>query len=104
MRILRALGALLPLALVATTVLVGALPAAGQEPSVDLTLRAQTPITSLKRSEVTITFRAENLGEEALGELSVGYVVGPAITSRVDYTTSLVEGPGPVPIAGNTIA
>ena len=102
MRILRALGALLPFALVATTVLIGAVPAAAQEPSVDLTLRAQTPFTSLERPEVTIAFRAENLGEEALGELTVGLVVGPAITSRLDFTTSLAEGPGPLPIAGNT--
>ena len=102
MRISRALGALLPLALVATTVLVGAAPAAAQEPSVDLTLRAQTPVTSLERPEVTITFRAENLGEEALGDLSVGYVVGPAITSRGDFTTSLAEGPGPLPIGADT--
>ena len=102
MRIIRALGALLPLALVATTVLVGAMPAAAQEPSADLTLRAQTPFTSLDRPEVTITFRAENLGEEALGELTVGFVVGPAITSRSDFTTSLGAGPGPLPIGLNT--
>jgi hypothetical protein len=103
MRIHRALGALLPLALVATTVLVGSEPASGQEPSVDLTLRAQTPFTSLDRPEVTITFRAENLTEEPLGDLTVAYVVGPAITSRSDFTTSLAEGPGPLPIASNTV-
>lgn len=103
MRILRALGALLPLVLVAMTVLVGTVPAGAQEPSVDLTLRAQTPVTSLERPEVTITFRAENLGEEALGELTVGYVVGPAITSRGDFTASLTEGPGPLPIGADTL-
>jgi hypothetical protein len=102
MRTLRALGALLPLALVASTVLVGAVPAAAQEPSVDLTLRAQTPVTTLEQPDVTITFRAENLGEEALGELTVAYVVGPAITSRGEFTTSLAAGPGSLPIGSNT--
>ena len=102
MRTLRALGALLPFALVASTVLVGAAPAAAQEPSVNLTLRAQTPVTTLEQPEVTITFRAENLGPEALAELSVTFVVGPAITSRGQYTTALAAGPGSLPIGGNT--
>lgn len=103
MRILRALGALLPLALAAASVLVATSPAGAQEPAVALTLKAQTPFTTLDKPEVTITFRAENLGDEAIGDLSVGFVVGPAIRSRVEYETSLVEGPGPLPIAGNTV-
>jgi Family of unknown function (DUF6049) len=102
MRILRALGALLPLALAAASVLVATSPAGAQEPAVALTLKAQTPFTTLDKPEVTITFRAENLGDEALGDLSVAFVVGPAIRSRVEYETSLVEGPGPLLIAGNT--
>ncbi len=67
-----------------------------------MTLKAQTPFTTLDKPEVTITFRAENLGDEALGELSVGFIIGPAIRSRVEYETSLVDGPGPLAIAGNT--
>ena len=103
MRILRALGALLPLALVATTVLVGAVPAAAQEPSVDLTLRAQTPVTSLERPEVTITFRAENLGEEALGELTVGLRRGARhhVACRISPRRSRRDR-ARLPIAGNT--
>ncbi|MDH5312538.1 MAG: hypothetical protein OEW66_01695, partial [Actinomycetota bacterium] len=93
MRIFRALGALLPLALVATTALSGVSPATAQEPAVALTLRAQTPITTLAKPVVTITFRAENLGDGPLGELAAGFIIGPAIRSRVDYESSLVDGP-----------
>jgi hypothetical protein len=93
MRILRALGALLPLALTAASVLVATPPAGAQESTVALTLKAQTPFTTLDKPEVTITFRAENLGDEALGELLVGFIIGPAIRSRVEYESSLADGP-----------
>ena len=93
MRILRALGALLPLALTAASVLVATPPAGAQESTVALTLKAQTPFTTLDKPEVTITFRAENLGDEALSELLVGFIIGPAIRSRVEYESSLVDGP-----------
>ena len=103
MRTLRALGALLPLALVVTNSFVASTPAGAQEPTVTLRLKAQTPFTTLDEPEVTIKFRAQNQGDEAVGDLSVGFVVGPAIRSRLDYETSLVEGPGALPIAGNTL-
>ena len=93
MRILRALGALLPLALTAASVLVATPPAGAQESTVALTLKAQTPFTTLDKPEVTITFRAENLGDEALSELLVGFIIGPAIRSRVEYESSLADGP-----------
>jgi hypothetical protein len=93
MTISRALGALLTLALAATTVLVAAAPSDAQEPAVALTLRAQTPFTTLDEPDVTITFEAENLGEEPLEDLSTGFIVGPQITSRVQYESSLVDGP-----------
>jgi hypothetical protein len=93
MRILRALGALLPPALTAASVLVATPPAGAQESTVALTLKAQTPFTTLDKPEVTITFRAENLGDEALGELLVGFIIGPAIRSRVEYESSLADGP-----------
>jgi hypothetical protein len=102
MRTVRALGALLSFALAAATVLAGATLVAAQEPAVALTLRAQTPFTTLDTSEVTVRFRAQNLGEEPLTDLSVGVIIGPAIRSRVEYEASLVDGPGPVPIFGNT--
>lgn len=92
MRILRALGALLSLSIAASTLL-GPVPAGAQEPVVTLMLRAQTPFTTLDEPEVTIAFRAENIGVDALRDLSVGFIIGPAIRSRVDYEASLVEGP-----------
>ncbi|HSD49096.1 MAG TPA: hypothetical protein VLE71_04630, partial [Actinomycetota bacterium] len=82
MRILRALGALLPLALAAASLLLTPISSVAQEPAVALTLKAQTPFTTLERPEVTITFRARNLGEEAFGDLLVGFIIGPAIRSR----------------------
>ena len=102
MRTLRALDALLALALVATNVLVATAIAGAQEPVVSLRLVAQTPYTTLDEPEVTITFRAQNLGDETLEDLSVGYIVGREIRSRASYESSLVEGPGEAPIGGNT--
>lgn len=93
MRILRALGALLPLALAAASLLLAPIPSVAQEPAVALTLKAQTPFTTLEKPEVTITFRARNLAEEAIGDLLVGFIIGPAIRSRVEYESSLVDGP-----------
>ena len=101
MRTFRALRALAAFALV-LSVLLGAPPARGQEPIVTMTLRAQTPFTTLDESEVIITFLAENLGEAALGELSVGFSIGPAIRSRVGYGSSLVDGPGSTLVWGDT--
>jgi hypothetical protein len=103
MTISRALRALLPLALAVIGGLVAAVPAGAQDPAVALRLRAQTPFTTLEDPVVTITFFAENLGEEAIGDLSVGHIVGPAIDSRFEYGSSLVEGPGPLPIGSNTL-
>ncbi len=93
MRTLRAFVALLPLALVGAAVLVAPGSALAQEPSVSLTLKAQTPYTTNDSPETTFTIRAGNLGDADLSELSVGFIVGPAIRSRVDYESSLVDGP-----------
>ena len=93
MKTLRTPVALLPFALVLATVLAPS-PVAAQEPVASLVLRAQTPITTLDESDVAITIRAENLGDETLEELSVGFIVGQEIRSRVDYESSLVDGPG----------
>lgn len=96
MRILRALGASLSFT-IAVCSLFGPGPALAQGPVVGLTLRAQTPFTTLEEPEVTVAVRAENLGEETLGDLSVGFIIGPAIRSRVEYEASLVDGPvGPL--------
>ncbi|MDQ3210535.1 MAG: DUF6049 family protein [Actinomycetota bacterium] len=90
----RALGALSASVLVATTLLVAPPAALGQETVVRTTLSGQTPFTTKDESVVTVTFLAENLGEGSLDDLSVGFSIGPAIRSRVGYTSSLIEGPG----------
>ncbi len=72
----------------------GAQTARGQETIVTTTLRTQTPFTTLDESVVTISLLAENLGEVTLNELSVALSIGPAVTSRVGYGSSLVDGPG----------
>jgi hypothetical protein len=92
MRTLRVLAALLSVVVVAFP-LVPTSPSDAQEPAIDLTLIAQTPITTRDEPEVTITFRAENLGDEPYEDLSVGVLIGQQITSRVQYELSLVEGP-----------
>ncbi|HET9310668.1 MAG TPA: DUF6049 family protein [Actinomycetota bacterium] len=93
MRIFRVLGALLSLALVVSFPFVPMSRSGAQEPAIALTLIAQTPITTRDEPEVTITLRAENLGEEPYEDLSVGFLIGQQITSRVQYELSLVEGP-----------
>lgn len=93
MRTVRALAALLSLALVGAAVLVVPRPASAQDPSVVLTLRAQTPFTTIDEPETTFTIVAENLGDATLEDLSVGFIIGPPIRSRVDYEASLVDGP-----------
>jgi hypothetical protein len=92
MGILRAFGAISSLSIAASSLL-GPLPARAQEPVVELTLRAQTAFTTLEEPEVTVALRAENLGQETLGDLSVGFIIGPAIRSRVGYESSLIDGP-----------
>ena len=71
MRTLRVLVALLSVVIVAFP-LVPTSPSDAQEPAIDLTLIAQTAITTRDEPEVTITFRAENLGDEPYEDLSVG--------------------------------
>lgn len=103
MRIFRARGALLAITLLASTLLAAFLAAStlirspialGQEPSVATILKAQTPFTTLEEPKVTVKFLAENLGEESLEDLTVGFSIGPLIRSRKSFVSSLVEGPG----------
>ncbi|MGH2539396.1 MAG: DUF6049 family protein [Actinomycetota bacterium] len=92
MTILRALGALTSLLIVASTLLVPG-SASGQEPVVEFTLQAQTPYTTLDKSTVKIVVRARNTGDTPIEDLSVGFIIGQEIRSRLDYENSLVEGP-----------
>lgn len=92
MKILRALGALAPLLIVASTLLVPH-PARAQEPVVELMLQAQTPYTTLDTSTVKFVIRARNTGDAPVQDLSIGFIIGQEIRSRLDYENSLVEGP-----------
>lgn len=85
---------LLGIVVIVSTVIVPGRVALGQEPEVSLTLLAQTAVTTHDAPVVTIRFRAENLGERTLEDLSVAVIIGPAIRSRDAYGTALVEGPG----------
>lgn len=99
MSISRAGGALSAFVLVGASTLLSSPVALAQEPVVVMTLQAQTPFTTVEEPVGTIKFVAENLGDTALEDLSVGLSIGPAIRSRGTFVSSLVEGPGETPIS-----
>ena len=100
---MRAVGATFAFSLCAASVMIRSPFAMAQEPEVVVMLQAQTPFTTLDEPVVTIKFLAENLGEEALEDLTVGFSIGPAIRSREGFVSSLVEGPGTTPIKVETL-
>ena len=104
MRSSRAAGMLIAMAVLAGPILLRPQGAVGQEPLVAVTLRAQTPVTTLEDPVVTVQFSADNLGDVPIDELSVGLSIGSAIRSRVAYVTSLAEGPGDTPIFVQTFS
>jgi len=58
-----------------------------------LTLVTQSTTNSLEDPVLRLRVRAENLGDDPLGELSFGVALGPAIPSRSAYDASLASGP-----------
>ncbi len=77
MSIHRALRASFALSLIVAACL---LPAAGvraQEPLVSLTLFSQTPVTTNSEPELELVVRAVNAGDTAIGDLSIGFTIGP---------------------------
>lgn len=104
MSIFRAAGALFAFVLVAASTLLRWPVALAQEPAVTMTLQAQTPFTTLDEPTGNIKFLAENIGDTALEDLSVGLSIGSAIGSRGAYESSLVEGPGELPIFVDTFS
>ena len=100
---MRAAGATFAFSLCAASAMIRPPFAMAQEPEVVVMLQAQTPFTTLDEPIVTIKFVAENLGEEALEDLTVGFSIGPAIRSREGFVSSLVEGPGATPIKVETL-
>ena len=93
MRILRALGALLPLALAAASLLLTPIPSVAQEPAVALTLKAQTPFTTLEKPRSrSLSGPATSVRKRSVISWSGSSSAG-AIRSRVEYESSLVDGP-----------
>jgi len=85
--------ALLALAIVVASCLTGGT-AHGQLGVVRLDLLAQTPWSTLYRHPaVQISVVATNTSAETLDHLSLELDIGPSYTSRVEYETSLTEGP-----------
>ena len=102
MNIHRALRASFALSLIVAACL---LPAAGlhaQEPLVSLTLFSQTPVTTNSEPELELVVRAVNVSDTAIGDLSIGFTIGPPIVSRVLYEQTLTEGPGLTTIFANS--
>ena len=103
MSIHRALRASFALSLIVAACL---LPAAGvraQEPLVSLTLFSQTPVTTNSEPELELVVRAVNAGDTAIGDLSLGFSIGPKIISRFVYEQALIDGPGLAPISATSL-
>lgn len=64
------------------------------EPPVRLTLLSQTPWNSTSDRLLTLRFRAENLGDTPVGELSIGVSLYARLITRTAYEESLVEDRG----------
>lgn len=69
--------------------------ASAQEPgAVRLTLLSQTPWNSTSERTLTVRFRAENLGEAPIGDLSIGLSLYGRVITRTAYEGSLVADTG----------
>jgi hypothetical protein len=76
-----------------------------QEPAVRLTLVAQTPWNSTIERTLEVKVRAQNLSDQPLTDLSVGWTLWGPVFTRTDFEDSLTSDPeSAVSIAGNTIA
>jgi hypothetical protein len=90
----RSLGPLLASLLLATLGIAG--PAHAQvstEPSAEMRLVRQTPWTTPDDPMLRLTVRVTNDGETTITDPVIGWAIGPRVTSRVQYETSLREGP-----------
>jgi hypothetical protein len=77
---------------------------AAQEPIVRLTLVAQTPWNSTSERTLEVKVRAQNLSDQQLTDLSVGWTLWGPVTTRTDFEDSLTSDPeSAVAIGGNTI-
>ena len=83
---------LVPLALLLLTLALPT-PARAQEPVVALTLVSQTPWASPDARELQIRFRAENLSDAPIEELSIGVTLSGRLLSRGAFEASLLADP-----------
>lgn len=91
------------LAIASALLFVPASPAPAQEPSpLRLTLVAQTPWNSLDQPTLDVQVKAENTGDTALSDLSIGVTLWGPATSRSEYEQSLVADPTSVGIDTET--
>ena len=75
-----------------------------QEPAVRLTLVAQSPWNSTIERTVEVKVRAQNLSDQPLTDLSVGWTLWGPVFTRTDFEDSLTSDPeSAVAIGGNTI-
>jgi hypothetical protein len=63
------------------------------EPSAAMRLLRQTPWTTPDDPELSLTVRVTNDGQTTITDPVIGWSLGPRVTSRVQYETSLREGP-----------
>src|SRR5262245_21902910 len=90
----RSLGPLLaPLLLVTLWVAGPAHAQVSTEPSAEMRLVRQTPWTTPDLPVLHLPVRVTNDGETTITDPVIGWALGPRVTSRVQYETSLREGP-----------
>ncbi|TMK48517.1 MAG: hypothetical protein E6G55_01950, partial [Actinobacteria bacterium] len=78
--------------------------ARAQEPDVRLTLMGQTPWNSASERTLEIKVRAQNLSDQSLTDLSVGWTLWGPVFTRTDFEDSLTADPeNAVAIGGDTI-
>jgi hypothetical protein len=76
---------------------------AAQEPAVRLTLVAQTPWNSTVERTLEVKVRAQNLSDQPLTDLSVGWTLWTPVTTRTDFEDSLTTDPEGLVVTGDTI-
>ncbi|HEX9693996.1 MAG TPA: DUF6049 family protein [Actinomycetota bacterium] len=74
-----------------------------QEPAVRLTLVAQTPWNSTIERTLEVRVRAQNLSDQPLTDLSVGWTLWGPVFTRTDFEDSLTSDPESVVAIGDTV-
>jgi hypothetical protein len=78
--------------------------ASAQEPAVRLTLVSQTPWNSTSERTLEVKVEVQNLTDQSLADLSVGWTLWGPVFTRTDFENSLTADPeNAVAIGGDTI-